>query len=108
MGNPSGPSLELGQLGDVILQKTVAVLGSEWEKWKPSDRELVEAATLDAARVYFLAMVDPQRAAGLKVSIESQMKDIKTSAGESAGQVIFRVLAEILSVAVPILVKSVL
>lgn len=101
-------SVDIGPLADKILSGVVNIAGSEWSKISEGDRQLIEACSLDAAKVTLLALTDPEKAAEAKKQIDAQLANIKVAAQETAGRTVWRVVAGILDIAVPILVKSVL
>lgn len=101
-------SVDIGPLADKILAGVVNIAGAEWAKISEADRQLVEACSLDAAKVTLLALTEPDKAAAAKKQIDAQLANIKVAASEAAGHTVWRVVAGILDIALPILVKSVL
>ena len=104
--------IDIGPLADKILHGVIDEAKGAWEKLTEADRELIAACTLDAAKVTVMSLSDPESARIAKKSVDAQLGNIKVglaaAATEAASAIVWRVVATILEVAVPILVKSVL
>ena len=104
--------IDIGPLGDKILAEVIASAGDAWNRFSVAERELVGMVTLDAAKCTVIALYDPEKARLLKTSIDAQLANIKVAVGDVANQaasaLVWKAVATVLEVAVPILVQSVL
>lgn len=104
--------VDIGPLADKILAGVIDVAGSAWNKFTDGERDLIQACTLDAAKVTVLSLSDPEAARIVKKSIDAQLANIKVAgeivANQAASDLVWRTVATILEIALPILLKSVL
>lgn len=103
---------DVGPIVNRIASEFWSAVGEAKTRWTQSDIDLCEACFIDAAKVYVLAAGDPERARAVKKQVDAQLKNIKVAGSEAvahtASDVLWRVIATILEIGVPILVKSVI
>lgn len=104
--------VDIGPLADRIFRGVVDGAGAAWDRFTEGERDLIQACTIDAAKATVLSLSDPEQAKLVKKSVDAQLANIKVAgaivAQEAASALVWRVVATILEVAVPLLVKSVL
>lgn len=95
-------------LGTAALTTFKGQVSGAWASWTVAERELVELAVEDAAKIALRALVDPVGAATEKKHIDAQLQAIKVAANVEASKVLWATLSEILMKAATIALGAVL
>lgn len=100
-------SLE-AELQEKVYAGVLEELKTEVETFTDDEKALLKRCAFRAGRVTILALTNPAAAKAEKADVDAQLANLKVAAQATAVETVWRVVAKILEVAVPILLKSVL
>jgi hypothetical protein len=98
---------EIRSLQNDALQSVVQRVGDAWESWTDEEKELVADCTRDAVIVGLIAASNVGLFKQEKAQIDAQLANIKVAAGATVAETIWKVVADVLSLAVSIILKAI-
>jgi hypothetical protein len=82
-------------------------VGDAWNSWSIEEKELVAECTRDAVVTGLLAATNEALFKIEKAQIDAQLANIKVAAGTTAAETVWKVVADVLSLAVSVILKAI-
>lgn len=98
---------ELRSLQNEALQAVVKQAGAAWNSWTEEEKQIVTDCAKDAVVTGLLAATNPSLFKQEKAQIDAQLQNIKVAAGATAVETVWKVVADILSLAVSVILKAI-
>jgi hypothetical protein len=100
-------SFELRNLQNDAVELVKKRVGAAWNSWTDEEKALVTECGKEAVVVGMIAATNPGLFKQEKSQIDAQLANIKVAAGATAAETIWKVVADILSLAVSVILKAI-
>mgnify|MGYP000964197773 CR=1 FL=1 len=100
-------SFELRSLQNDAIQAVTQRVGDAWKSWTEEEKGVVAECTRDAVVTGLLAATNAGLFKQEKAQIDAQLANIKVAAGATAVETVWQVVADVLSLAVTVILKAI-
>lgn len=100
-------SFELRNLQSAAVDSVKKRAGDAWNSWSDDEKNLVMECTKDAMLIGLIASTNEPLYKQEKAQIDAQLANIKVASGATAAETIWKVIGDLLSVAVSIILKAI-